>query len=300
VGAATMTSEVSSDREIVVERVFQAPRELVWLAWTDAKHLDKWWGPNGFRNQTHSMNFSVGGVWRYTMHGPDGKDWPNWIRYDEIAKPDRIAYSHGGEGDEPHFHGVVTFSDLGKKRTKVVMRLIFPSAAAVAEVKKFGAVEGGQQTLARLAGFLPHLEDGAAEKFMVLTRLFDAPPKLVFEAWTKPEMLARWWGPKGFKTSAQIDFRPGGAYRMIMVAPDGNEYPFHGKYTEIVPNERIVFDAFIETANNLEVQTIVTFTEENGKTLLTVLQTIPTPRAEGQLEGWNDQLEKLAAMLRAS
>ena len=293
----------ASDREILMERVFDAPRELVWTAWTDPKHVDQWWGPNGFRNETFSMDVRPGGMWRYVMHGPDGKDWQNWIRFEEVSKGERLVYSHGdGDSDEPHFHVTVTFEEQGR-RTKVSMRSVFPSAEACAAVKKFGAVEGGQQTLARLAGHLPYLADGSAETSMVLTRVFDAPVKLVFDAWSKPEMIARWWGPKGFTLPrCDVDFRTGGAYRMVMRGPDGEENPFHGHYLEIVPNERIVFSAVIENMPGVEVHTTVTFVEENGKTRLTVRQTTPTQKgaADGQMQGWSETLEKLAAALRAA
>ncbi len=155
-------SEAQQDREIVQERVFDAPRALVWKAWTDAKHVDRWWGPNGFRNETFSMDFRVGGLWKYVMHGPDGKVWPNWIRYEEIQAPERIAYAHGAEEGEPaHFHVTVTFVEEEGRRTRVVMRSVFPSVEAVEVVKKFGAVELGKQTLARLAGYLPQLAGGS-------------------------------------------------------------------------------------------------------------------------------------------
>jgi len=290
-----------ADREIIQERVFDAPRELVWAAWTDPKHIDRWWGPNGFRNQTSAMEVRPGGTWRFLMHGPDGKDWVNWIRYEEVVEPERLVYSHGGEGDEPEFHVTVTFTAQGG-RTQVTMRSVFPSAAVVAEAKKFGAVEGGQQTLARLAGYLPALNDGTAGQAMVLSRVFDAPRRRVFEAWSSPEMLARWWGPTHFTLPVcEVDFRPGGAYRMTMRDPGGNEYPFHGHYREIVADERIVFDADINPDGGDLVLTTVTFAEDGGKTLLTVTQTFPSnPTAKkGQLEGWNGSLVKLDAALRA-
>src|SRR4051812_33255465 len=99
--AMSAARRLDADRELVQERTFDAPVGLVWKAFTDAKHLDPWWGPNGFRNQTHAMELKVGGTWRYTMHGPDGKDWPNWIRYLEIVPNQRLVYDHGGEGDDP-------------------------------------------------------------------------------------------------------------------------------------------------------------------------------------------------------
>ncbi|MBA2544860.1 MAG: SRPBCC domain-containing protein, partial [Deltaproteobacteria bacterium] len=113
-----MPIPTTSDREIVQERIFDAPRELVWKAFTERAHIDKWWGPNGFRNETSAMDVRVGGVWRYLMHGPDGKDWVNWIRYEEVTEPSRLVYAHGGDTDEAMFHVTITFTELGN-RTKL-------------------------------------------------------------------------------------------------------------------------------------------------------------------------------------
>jgi uncharacterized protein YndB with AHSA1/START domain len=153
--AATERSE--QDRELFMERTYDAPRALVWEAWTDPRHVDRWWGPNGFRNETHSMDLRPGGYWRFVMHGPDGKDWVNWIHYEEVSKPERLVYAHGGEGEEPHFHVTVTFTEEGRK-TRVRMHSVWPTAAAFQEVlKQAGAVEGGKQTMARLADYLPQM-----------------------------------------------------------------------------------------------------------------------------------------------
>jgi uncharacterized protein YndB with AHSA1/START domain len=292
-------AETTSDREIVIERTFDASPDRVWAAWIDSAQLDAWWGPNGFRNETSSMDFRVGGVWRYVMRGPDGKDWPNWIRYQEIVPLERLAYQHGGDGDEPHFSVTVTFEDQGG-RTRVNMRSTFPSAEACAEVKKFGVVEGGRETLARLAGHLPRMADGSAQGAMVLSRLFRAPAHQVFTAWSSPDALARWWGPKGFTLPVcEVDFRPGGAYRMVMRAPDGTDYPFHGSYREIVPDQRIVFVAVLDHAPGAELVTTIHFVEEGGATLVTVCQQVPSQKeaAKGQRQGWSESLEKLGAIL---
>jgi uncharacterized protein YndB with AHSA1/START domain len=287
-------------RSLVVERTFDARRELVWEAFTEVKHLDQWWGPNGFRNDTSAMKLEVGGTWRYVMHGPDGKVWPNWIRYQDIRKPERLVYDHGGETDEPAFHVTITFAEVGKK-TKVTMTSLFPTVEALEAVKKYGVVEGGQQTLARLAGRLQHMVLGDTDQAVVVSRLYDAPVELVFQAWSSAEALAKWWGPKGMTSTAEVDFKVGGKYRIVMRDAAGNTYPFHGTYREIVPNARIVFHALIEGAN-LEVNTTVTFTAQGDKTLLTVRQDRPAnpDMARGQFEGLSGQLEKLAAVLRAA
>lgn len=287
-------------RTLVQERVFDAPPELVWKAFTEPEHLDQWWGPNGFRNKTSALKLEVGGTWRYEMIGPDGKVWPNWIRFQQIVKPKVLVYDHGGEGDEPHFHVTVTFTPVGEK-TRVTLSSLFPSAEAVAAVKKFGAVEGGFQTLARLSGHLLHLKDGTHQGAMVLTRVYEAPARLVFQAWSSAEALKKWWGPQGCDTpEAEVDFRVGGRYRIVMRnLQNGERYPFHGTYREIVPDRRIVFHAVLEHLPGVEVTTTVTFVEENGKTLLTVRSDKPSDPAagRGQTEGWSGQLEKLAAVL---
>ncbi len=154
--------EAVGEREIVITRTFDAPRETVWAAWTDAKHLDQWWGPTGFRNETHAMDFRIGGVWRYTMHGPDGTDYPNWIRYREIVRLSRLFYDHGADkDDEVHFEASATFEDLGDGRTRVTMRSLFPTKEARDHVVHvYGAIEGGKQTLDRSAAYInEHLKE---------------------------------------------------------------------------------------------------------------------------------------------
>ena len=143
-------------RAIIATRVYDAPRELVFEVWTDPKHLSQWWGPDGFTTTTSAFDMRVGGVWRFVMHGPDGRDYQNRITYDEIVKPERIVYHHGG-GDnvEPvQFRTTVTFEDLDGK-TRLTLHAVFPSAAERDRViKAYGADKGAVQTLSRLADYL--------------------------------------------------------------------------------------------------------------------------------------------------
>ena len=98
--AAASSIDLEQDpRAIIATRVLEAPRALVWQAWTDPKHLAQWWGPNGFTTTTSAFDMRPGGVWRFVMHGPDGRDYENRITFDEVVKPERIRYHHGG-GDE--------------------------------------------------------------------------------------------------------------------------------------------------------------------------------------------------------
>ena len=144
-------------RAMIGTRIFDAPRELVFEAWTDPKHLTRWWGPNGFTTTTSALDMRPGGVWRFVMHGPDGRDYENRITFDEVVPPERIVYHHGGGDDvEPvQFRTTVTFEDIGGKKTKLTMTGVFPTAAERDRViKEYGAADGLAQTLARLADFV--------------------------------------------------------------------------------------------------------------------------------------------------
>jgi uncharacterized protein YndB with AHSA1/START domain len=146
----------SDPRSIIGVREFDAPRDLVFAAFTDPKHLAQWWGPNGFTTTTHSFDFRPGGVWRFVMHGPDGRDYQNRIVFDEIVPPERIVYRHdGGEDVEPvQFSQTVIFEDLAG-RTRMTWRGVFPSAAERDRViKDYGAGEGLVQCMARLADYV--------------------------------------------------------------------------------------------------------------------------------------------------
>src|SRR3954469_12557262 len=101
----------TADREIVISRVIDAPRELVFEAFTEVRHLSRWWGPEGFTTTTRSFEFRAGGVWDFVMHGPDGTDYQEWITWTEIAPPERIALLLGESRDDPDaFESVLTFA----------------------------------------------------------------------------------------------------------------------------------------------------------------------------------------------
>lgn len=147
----------TDSRSIIGTRVFDAPRELVFAAFTDPMHLAQWWGPNGFTTTTGSFDFRPGGVWRFVMHGPDGRDYQNRVTYNEIVPPERLVYSHGGGDDvEPvRFTQTVTFEDLGNGKTRITWHGRFPTAEERARlVKDYGADKGLAQTMARLADYL--------------------------------------------------------------------------------------------------------------------------------------------------
>ena len=159
-GAESATAE----REIVVSRVVDAPRELVFEAFTEVRHLSRWWGPDGFTTTTRSFEFREGGEWIFVLHGPDGTDYSEWIRWTRIVQPERIELLHGETPDDPNaFESVLTFAADGAA-TRLVMRTLFPTRELRDEAaEKYHAIEGGNQTLSSLAAYVTDLARKAVE-----------------------------------------------------------------------------------------------------------------------------------------
>ena len=154
-GRGAPAQSATADREIDISRVIDAPRGLVFEAFTEVRHLSRWWGPEGFTTTTRSFEFRVGGEWDFVMHGPDGTDYQEWITWTEIAPPERIVMIHGeSRGDPNAFESVLTFEPAGAG-TRIEMRTTFRTRDLRDEaVEKYHAVEGGQQTLGNLDAYV--------------------------------------------------------------------------------------------------------------------------------------------------
>jgi len=160
----TPAQSATADREIIISRVINAPRELVFEAFTEVRHLSQWWGPQGFTTTTRAFEFRVGGEWVFVMHGPDGTDYREWISWTEIVPPHRIALLHGeSRGDPNAFESVLTFEPEGTA-TRIEMHTVFPTKEMRDEVvEKYHAIEGGQQTLSKLDAYVTEIvRKGAA------------------------------------------------------------------------------------------------------------------------------------------
>lgn len=153
------TNEVVGNR-IVMTRLLNAPRELVWEVFTDPKHLANWWGPFGFSITTHQQEVAVNKNWYLTMHGPDGTDYPNYITYTEVVKPERLVFKHTMDKDSEEIHHTttVTLQQEGNK-TRLTFEVSMPDAERLKElVVLHGVVEGGKQTMARMEEYLIKLQ----------------------------------------------------------------------------------------------------------------------------------------------
>lgn len=290
----------SSPFDLVIKRVFDAPRELVFKTWTEAKHVQHWWGPMGFTNPVCELDVRAGGAIRIDMRGPDGVVYPMTGVFEEIVPPERLVFISSAldaKGNSMFdILNTVTFTEQrGKTALTLEARVIKTTAVAAQYLK--GMEVGWTQTLDRLANHLRSAkEEGstvhlakkssstaeAREGDFAITRVFDAPRELVFKALTEAERLAQWWGPKGCTISVRkVDLRPGGMFHYSMRSPQGEMW---GKfvYREIVPPERLVFvNSFSNEQGDtlrgpfhptfpVEVLNIVTLTEQDGKTTLTM------------------------------
>ena len=319
----TNRGDDASDREIVLSRVFHASRELVWEAWTNPAQIVKWWGPRGFSTTIKRMDFRVGGEWTHTMHGPDGTNYPNKSIFKEIVPLERITYSHGGgreNGDGPGatFTATWTFESEGPEKTRLTLRMVFPSKEARdTVVRAYGAVEGGKQTLERLGDQLGLMQSIP----FIIEREFDAPRDLVWRAWTERDHFARWFGPKGVEiTLAKFDLRPDGLTHYSMTMPTGVVVWGRAVYREIVAPLKLVWvnsfsgkdggvtrHPFSKDPWPLQMLTTVTLAERGNKTLVTV-HWVPIDANEAERRtfeagrpsmngGWGGTFDQLAAYL---
>lgn len=144
------------EREIVLSRVFNAPRELVFKAWTDKAHIANWFGPKGFITTTHEMEARVGGLWRFEMRAPDGTRFDNRVQFLEIKEPDLLVFDHGSDKDNDpgRFRVTITFDSQSDGKTVVTLRQLHPSKEQRTAGIGFGAVELGYQTLDKLGEYL--------------------------------------------------------------------------------------------------------------------------------------------------
>ncbi len=313
-------SAKSKPNEILIIRIYDAPVKTVWDAWVDPEKAAKWWGPRGFTITTHSKELKVGGMWHYTMHGPDGSDYPNKTKYLEVEEYSRLVYDHGGNDERaPMFRVTVNFSDY-KGKTKMEMTMALPTPEAAAKTKIFVKKAGGDATWDRLAEYLAK-ETKNKDQF-VINRSFDVPLETMFDVWTNPKHYAKWLAPTGFEmTFVRADIRTGGSTFYYMNNAEGLKMYGRANYLEITKPNRLVYtQQFCDEKENISrhpmaptwpetMLTIVTLNEEepnrtrvtieweaHGPTTPEELETFLKSRA-GMTMGWTGSFDKLEEYL---
>ena len=260
--------------EIKITRIYDAPVKLVWDAWTDPKQVAQWWGPRGFTLTTHSKDLKVGGHWHYTMHGPDGVDYPSKTIYHEVEKYSRLVYDHGGYDDRaPLFRVTVQFTELQGK-TKMDMSMALPTPEAAEETRKFIKKAGGDSTWDRLSEYLEK-ESSGKEKF-VINRSFGVSINTMFEMWTNPKHFSQWLPPTGFTMEfIRSEIKPGGTSFYWMT--DG-KIKMYGRthYLEISRPHQVVYtQQFCDEKENITRHPLASTWPETMLTTVTLSEEAP-------------------------
>jgi uncharacterized protein YndB with AHSA1/START domain len=292
----------------------------VWDAWNDPKQAAKWWGPRGFTITHFSKDLRPGGTWVYTMHGPDGVDYPNITFYHEVEMYSRLVYDHGAsETTPPLFRVTVNFSEKNKKTT-IDMTMAFESPEKAKEIGKFIKQAGGNATWDRLAEYLEHETSGREE--FVINRSFAAPIATVFDMFSKPEHLGKWLPPTGFTMEYlnKPEIKPGSEnfYKM-----SNGDMTMYGKikYLEINPVHLLSYvQSFSDEKGNMGrhpmlkvwpdyMHTTVRLTDEGqGETRVTIVWTPQNAKPEeiqafvdlkpGMTMGWTGSFDKMEELLK--
>jgi uncharacterized protein YndB with AHSA1/START domain len=149
----TALDQWALDREIVLSRLINARRDVVFSAWADPKHLQNWFGPAGFGIETKEIDIRVGGVWRFDMIAPNGQRYTNRMQFRRIEPPALIEFDHGADdaNDPGLFRTTITFDEQSDGKTVITLRQLHPTKAQRNAKIGFGAVEYGYQTLEKLA-----------------------------------------------------------------------------------------------------------------------------------------------------
>lgn len=305
--------------ELQITRIYDAPVEAVWDAWTDPAQVGQWWGPRGFTLTHHSKDLRPGGHWNYTMHGPDGTDYPNWTTYLEVEKHRRLVYDHGANDTQPPLFRVnVLFTALGE-RTRMEMTMTLATPEEAERSRKFVKEAGGEATWDRLGEHLAQVKD--RKELFIINRSFEAPIQRVYEMWTQPEHLARWLPPKGMEMELiRAELKPGGTSFYLMRGPEMKLYGII-RYLEMRRPDRLVYtQQFCDELGNVSrhpmapqwpetMRTTVMFTEEDGEHTRVTVTWEPAEgtkpeelRAFIQMrgsmtQGWTGSFDKLEAIV---
>jgi uncharacterized protein YndB with AHSA1/START domain len=305
--------------ELKIIRTFDAPRELVWKAFTDPVMLQQWMGPRGFDTTGITMPGEAGARWTRKMRGLHPANQQTVYLGQsgtvlEVRPPELLRFTFAwderssvGLGPSPYQENTVTIR-LEEKGCKTVMHFTQGPFATEGECK--GHTGGWNSSFDKFADFLATAQPGRMQdpneipSELHLKRVFKAPRDLVFAAWTDPKHMAEWWGPRGF-TAPRCEFeaRSGGAIHIDMRGPDGTIYPMAGRVLEIYPPYRLLFTAAALDGQGkpmFENWNSVFFEEVEGGTRVTLdvhvmSQTELAPQyLKGMRDGWSQSLDKLA------
>jgi uncharacterized protein YndB with AHSA1/START domain len=299
------SATVPAERTLTTTRVFDAPLELVFKAWTDPKQFARWFPPDGFSADCE-LDVRPGGTIRVDMKGEDpalgpdfvGKVFPGKGVYKEVVANERLSFTFEAPTEDGVLNLLMTvlFEGQGRK-TKLTIHQTAETVAAYNELVKIGASEGLRQSLDKLTVLLegkgPDTTVDVDGRILTLTRVFDAPRDLVWTAFTDPAHIVKWMFAKDWEAPfAETDVRSGGKFRIGMRPADHSEEGFvlDGTYREVTRPERIV-----QLLSDGRVMT-TTFADAGGKTKLTLSVEMALDEAQ-ERQGYTQILENFARHL---
>lgn len=298
---------------LVLTRIFNAPRQLVWDVWTKPEHIEKWWGPRGFDGTGAKVDLRVGGQWVFPMRYDGGAHWAMGF-YKEITPIERIVFTDSFSDEEGNMkrasdYGMpaewpesiditLDLEDLGD-RTKQTITCHFDSPEQFALAKEMQMDLGWNESLDKMAEVFD-------QRNLVMSRLIDAPQSLVWQAFSQPEHLAKWWGPQGFtNTFEKFDLREGGEWLFVMHGPDGTDYQNKVVFTKIVPGELLAYDHGTPS-EGVMFKAQITMEAQGDKTMVTLSMAFETQaardekiKAVGAVQGGMQTLGRLAEHIKS-
>lgn len=297
---STATLEPTTQQDLHIVRDFNAPRQLVWDAWTKPEHMMKWWGPKNFTAPVAKIDLRVGGKYHNCMRGPDGKDYWGTGTYKEITPIERLVYTdsfadaegnvvpsdhYGMPGMPLEMVVTVELFELEPKKTRMKLTHsgmpegIHRDMAAAGWMESFDKLAASvdpEFTLEPPVNF-PKVANSDTFKLNLpndtdieISREFNAPRNLVWDCWTKPEHVKNWWGMHGSELKVcDIDLRIGGRWRYVL-AGHGAEHGFSGEFTAIDQPAKLDHTQIYEPMPNFPCMVFVKFEDlGNGKTRMT-------------------------------
>jgi uncharacterized protein (TIGR02246 family) len=292
------SSTIQQNKKVAsVVRTFNLPRDQLFELWVQPEHARHWYGPHGFTVPYCEIDARQGGAYRLCMRGPDGREcWEKGI-YREFDAPQRIvtecSVTYGGESVDG-ISSEIVFEDQGE-HTKVTVTMAYSDV----DFTK-GAEEGWNQTLDRLASYIPDAQQGLASGQLAILRRLDAPLDMVWQAWTDPQLARQWFCPEYCEpVSYEADIRVGGRYQETMQCGD-TQHTMQGVYREIIEHVRIVFTHQWTDHDAPETVVTVTFRKlDDQRTELNLYQTglLTHEAAKRHEEGWSSCIVNLAKTL---
>ena len=311
-----------NDNELRLVRVFNAPVKLVWEAWTDEKHIGNWWGPRGFTLTSKSKDVRPGGKWIYTMHGPDGVDWPNIATYHEVEEYSKLVYDHGAtETTDALFRVTVTFEQVGNQ-TVMDMVMAVASAEVAKQMQQHIKDAGGNGTWDRLGEYLEKKQ--SERDIFIINRTFNANQATLFELWTNPKHLSKWMAPTGASMDIlHADVKEGGALHYSMRNADESHMFGKFNYRTIRANDLLIYTQnfcdesgstckppFAPTWPDAMLTTVSFASEGPDETRITLKWEVDGPATNveratfseakaGMTAGWTGSFDKLDALIES-